>query len=185
MPNNRTNRLVAASLVAVAALAAAGCSDDQPEVSHNTSKAAPEVSAGTTYQSSLPDLQVKDLVGLTANQVNVRIFTERYRLTQVGDGKVRDFGGVKFATDLLNLTKPLAPTRAREFDSYGGNFTVVAACTTREPGEAYSLHIGILPPELATESIIGKGKSGDYTHIMDRNTTCQSWGPILPLSRMR
>ncbi len=185
MPNNRTNRLVAASLITVAALAAAGCGDDQPEASHNTSKAAPEVLAGTTYQSRLPDLQAKDLVGLTANQVNMRIFTERHRLTQVGDGRVRDFGGVKFATDLLNLTKPLVPARAKEFDSYGGNFTVVAACTTREKDDEYSLHIGIIPPELATESIIGKGKNGDYRSIMERNTTCKSWGPTLPLSGMR
>ncbi|UQE75306.1 hypothetical protein MYK68_01305 [Gordonia sp. PP30] len=170
----------------MATLVACGGGDDGRQASSTKPRPAPDVPDGSVYLTSLDDLPPRELVGLTANTANKRMFTDKYRGTQVGDGRVRNFGDIAFSTEQLNLTKPLVPDRGTEFTDYTGDYRIVAACTTRNAADgSYALYVGILPKEIATDELIAKGRAGEWTPVMDRNTPCSGWGPTLPLSGMK
>lgn len=175
-------------LVVVGAVAAlTACGDVAGTVGPpSTPRLAPDVPDGSVYATSLDDLPPRELVGLTANQANKRMFTDKYQWTQLGDGRVRSFGDVAFSTEQINLTKPLVPARGADFLEYTGDYRVVAACTTQNVADgSYALYLGILPTEIATDDLVAKGRAGEWIPVMDRNTSCSGWGPTLPLSGMK
>ena len=179
---------VVAALVGMAT-ALAGCSDRAESVTGNGSgaDAPPRHEAFTRdgYQDQLLDLDPRELIGLTANQYNKRIFTAKYFETPVGDGHVNSFGGVRFGNELYNFVTPVLPDRAAEFGDFHGDFRIIAACTEYvEEEEAYRIYVGVLPPELATDELVQKGRRGEFDPIMERNTNCRPWGPVVPLSRV-
>lgn len=134
----------------------------------------------------LADVTARDLIGMSGNELQNRLFIEKYWQTQIGDGRVRNFGGVRFSTERLNLVTVIVPDKAQKYATLVGDAQIVASCVTQNKADdSYGLYLGVLSVDLATEEMIARGKAGEYTEIMDRNTPCRSWGPILPLSAMR
>lgn len=180
MRNHPTHRLGVSLLGVFCLVALASCGDhdsDRLDRSNTTFTTSPI--------TEIADLPASDLIGMSGNEMLDRVFIDKYRNTQVGDGRVRDFGGIKFSTERLNLVKSLVPDKADQYEMYTGEYRVVTACVTQNKSDnSFGLYLGTLPQKFASDSLIEAGRAGDHRDIMDRNTPCHSWGPPLPLSQM-
>ena len=176
-------RLVIVGAVALAV--SAGCSANEDDAAPSV-KPIDNSLPGDRFRDSLPDLEPWELVGLDANGVDHRIFTEKCSQTPRGDGWVHDFGGVRFSNTIIDFTKPLFPERLDLHESFIGDFRVVSACTALdEDDDTYSLFVGVVPIEIADDRLVDRGRSGEFDEVMNRNSECEPWGPVLPLSRMK
>ena len=189
MPNSSRHRSVASgAAIAIATIAlATACGTPTDDKGRGASPSSGSANATSGQSSSLADVNARDLIGMSGNEVLNRIFIKKYwGVTPMGDGWVRDFGGVRFSTEQLNLVNPLVPEKAEQHQTITGDSRVVTACVTHDAsGNSYGLHLGVLPIDLVTDEILDRGRNGEYREIMDRNTSCRSWGPPLPLSRMK
>lgn len=159
-----------------------GCSteDDNPR-SDSSGASLPVV------QDERDDINPLELVGLDANELNNKLFSPAQADTSFGDGNLRDLGnGIRVATEGLNFSRRVDPERGDEFSSYTGNFTILTACSRFDTDEqGYYLYVGFVPPELATDEVISRGKAGEFNGILQEQAGCEAWGPIIPVSEAR
>ena len=136
-------------------------------------------------QDERGDIDPIALVGIDANELNSKLFAPSQLETSFGDGNLRDLGnGVLVATEGLNFSRRVNPDRGDEFSSYTGDFKILTACSRfDEDDEGYYLYVGFLPPELATDEVIARGKAGEFNDILQERTGCEAWGPTIPVSR--
>lgn len=133
------------------------------------------------------DIDPVDLVGIDADELNNKIFAPDARDTSFGDENMYDVGnGVRVATGGLNFSRRVNPARGDEFANYTGNFRILTACSRfDEADDGYYLYVGILPPELATDDVLARGRAGEFNQVLQDRTGCRPWGPTIPVSKAR
>lgn len=162
---------------------AAGCSSEGDDNIESDT-------AGITVspvQDVRQDIDPIDLVGIDANALNNMLFAPGQRSTSFGDENMHDIGnGVKVATGGLNFSRRINPARGDEFANYTGNFRILTACSQFDESEGgYYLYVGTLPPDLATDEVLARGRAGEYNKILQEGTGCRPWGPTIPVSKAR
>lgn len=148
--------------------------------------APPQVSSATptsNFKDSLPDLEASELIGLTENQVQSRLYTKKYSNTSSGMEIMNDFGRVRYRHQIVDLTRLVTPEVASEYRDYTGEFTAIAACVRHdESADSYSIFVGGLPSPLITTAILAQANRGDFNQHLTEYNGCRAPGPKVPIS---
>lgn len=149
-------------------------------------EAPPEVSSVTptsNFKDHLPDLEAKELIGMTENQIQSRLYTKKYSNTSSGMSSMNDFGRVRYRHQIVDLTRLVAPEEASKYRDYTAEFTAIAACVRHdERTDSYSIFVGGLPSPLITPAILAQAKHGDFNQYLTEYNGCRAPGPKVPIS---